>query len=101
MKRIYNSHNLEEDERFTVRVPNATFSKDLDRERDKEVDDAIKRLKFERFYADNKKIIGHVLDFIRNNPSAHKLLLMPHNAKMAEPIARWIFDNYECNNQKQ
>ena len=95
MKRIYNSHNLEEDERFTVRLPNAIYSKDLDRERDKEVDDAIERMKFERFYADNKKTIVHVLDYIVKNPSAHKLLLMPHNAKMAERIARWIYEN--CN----
>ena len=102
MRRLSYSHDIEEDERVNknVRLPSKLFNKNLDNERDREFNDAIKRLDFERYFAENKKTIAHVLDYIRQNPMEHKLLLMPHNAKMAERIARWIYENCESKNQE-
>lgn len=87
--------NIEEDERFEVRLPSSLFGKNLDRERDREVDKAINRLKYEKFLAENKKTIEYVLEYIRKNPSCENIIFLPHNAKMAERIAEWIFTNHK------
>ena len=87
--------NIEEDERFEVRLPSSLFGKNLDKERDREVDKAINRLKYEKFLAENKKMIEYVLEYIRKNPSCENIIFLPHNAKMAERIAEWIFTNHK------
>ena len=89
------SYNIEEDERFEVRLPSSLFGKNLDKERDREVNNAINRLKYEKFLAENKKMIEYVLEYIRKNPSYENIIFLPHNAKMAERIAEWIFTNHK------
>lgn len=89
------SYNIEEDARFEVRLPSSLFGKNLDKERDREVNNAINRLKYEKFLAENKKMIEYVLEYIRKNPSCENIIFLPHNAKMAERIAEWIFTNHK------
>ena len=89
------SYNIEEDERFEVRLPSSLFGKNLDKERDREVNNAINRLKYEKFLAENKKMIEYVLEYIRKNPSCENIIFLPHNAKMTERIAEWIFTNHK------
>ena len=89
------SYNIEEDKRFEVRLPSSLFGKNLDKERDREVNNAINRLKYEKFLAENKKTIEYVLEYIRKNPSCKSIIFLPHNAKMAERIAEWIFTNHK------
>lgn len=93
--KFVHTDNIEEDERFEVRLPSSLFGKNLDRERDREVNKAINRLKYEKFLAENKKTIEYVLEYIRKNPSCENIIFLPHNAKMAERIAEWIFTNHK------
>lgn len=83
-----------------MRLPSKLFNKNLDKERDREVNNAINRLKYEKFLAENRKTIEYVLEYIRKNPSCENIIFLPHNAKMAERIARWIYDNHESKNQE-
>lgn len=89
------SDNIEEDPRFEIEVSPALFSKNLDPARDREVDKALNRLKYEKFYAENKKTIEYVLEYIRKNPSCSNVLFLPHNAKLTDRIAEWVFTNHE------
>ena len=95
MPKFVRTDNIEEDPRFEVQVSSRLFSKNLDPARDREVNNALNRLKYEKFRAENKKMIEYVLEYIRKNPSCSSIITLPHNAKLADRIAEWIFANHE------
>jgi len=92
--RIIRTSNIEEDERFEVTLNSSFYGNNKDDARDREVNNAIFRLKYDEFAKQNRTAVERVLKYIREHPSCHQLVTMPHNSKLADRILEDMFDKY-------